>query len=146
MNARTTRVAAGVALVAAPAAAFALALTDAAQARKHRLRVPPTTYHSMSVNETEWAVRPGHNALAAGKVKFHVYNVGMDDHDLTIATEAGAVVARAPLVKALAEGKPGESILTPTLARGRYKLYCSYFADSPDSHEVAGMVAWIRVV
>jgi hypothetical protein len=36
-------------------------------------------------------------------------------------------------------------VYTVRLKPGRYKLYCSLFAGTPDSHEERGMVASVRV-
>ena len=101
---------AGAAFLAAPAAVLPLA----ADARSHRTHQPPPNvklWRSMAVNETEWAVRPGHLNFAAGTVRIHVYNQGMDDHDLTIADAAGHIVAsRGVLAKN--GSKAGEAVFT----------------------------------
>jgi len=134
---------AGAAVLAAPAAVLPLA----AQARSHRTHRPPpnvTLWRSMAVNESEWKLRPGHLNFAAGAIRIHVYNQGMDDHDLTIADRAGRIIdARAVVAKI--GTKSGQSVFTVRLKPGRYKLYCSLFAGTPDSHEERGMVASVRV-
>ena len=134
---------AGAAVLAAPAAVLPLA----AQARSHRTHRPPpnvTLWRSMAVNESEWKLRPGHLNFAAGAIRIHVYNQGMDDHDLTIADRAGRIIdARAVVAKI--GTKSGQAVFTVRLKPGRYKLYCSLFAGTPDSHEERGMVASVRV-
>ena len=134
---------AGAAILAAPAAVLPLA----AQARSHRTHRPPpnvTLWRSMAVNESEWKLRPGHLNFAAGAIRIHVYNQGMDDHDLTIADRAGRIIdARAVVAKI--GTKSGQAVFTVRLKPGRYKLYCSLFAGTPDSHEERGMVASVRV-
>jgi hypothetical protein len=138
-----SRPAGGAAIGGAPAAVLPLT----AQARSHRTHRPPpnvTLWRSMAVNETEWKLRPGHLNFAAGAVRIHVYNQGMDDHDLTIADRSGRIVdARAVVAKV--GSKSGQAVFTVRLRPGRYKLYCSLFAGTPDSHEARGMVASIRV-
>jgi hypothetical protein len=133
---------AGAAFLAAPVAVLPLA----ADARSHRTHQPPPNvklWRSMAINETEWAVRPGHLNFAAGTVRIHVYNQGMDDHDLTIADAAGHIVAsRGVLAKN--GSKAGEAVFAVKLKPGRYRVYCSLFAGTADSHEVLGMKAAIR--
>jgi len=134
---------AGAAVLAAPAAVLPLA----AQARSRRTHRPPpnvTLWRSIAVNESEWKLRPGHLNFAAGAIRIHVYNQGMDDHDLTIADRAGRIIdARAVVAKI--GTKSGQAVFTVRLKPGRYKLYCSLFAGTPDSHEERGMVASVRV-
>ena len=128
--------------MAAPAAV----LPWAADARTHRTHQPPPNvklWRSMAVNETEWAVRPGHLNFAAGTVRIHVYNQGMDDHDLTVADAGGRVIASRGVVAKVGT-RAGETVLTVKLKPGRYRVYCSLFAGTADSHEVLGMRATIR--
>jgi hypothetical protein len=134
---------AGAAILAAPAAVLPLT----ADARSHRTHRPPPNvrlWRSMAVNETEWKLRPGHLNFAAGAIRVHVYNQGMDDHDLTIADRTGRIVDSRGVVAKVGT-KSGEAVFTVRLKPGRYKLYCSLFAGTPDSHEDRGMVAGIRV-
>ncbi len=129
---------AGVALCAAP-----VVLAAPAGARRHRLHRPPPPlrlWSSLGITEIEYGVTPSHLDLAAGSVRILVANRGMDDHDLTIATGAGATVAYA-FVPAAVDGVPGKVTLTPRLAPGRYRLYCSLF-----DHAARGMVAYVDVV
>lgn len=116
-------------------------LAPAADARVHRLhRPPPPLQAATSVDEDEYLVRPSRTRLRSGPVRIGVVNRGMDDHDLAIADASGAVLG----VVALAPGARGT--LTPTLAPGRYKLYCSLFAGTPIAHEALGMFAFLDVV
>jgi plastocyanin len=111
-------------------------------ARHHRLHVPPrptaTLPSSLAVDETEYTLRPSQIVLAAGQVRITVYNRGMDDHDLTVVDASG--VAQQVAVK------PGESgTLVVALEPGSYRLYCSLFAGTPESHEALGMHKTIEV-
>jgi len=139
-------------------AALVLAATTATAAgplRIHRLFLPPpptpapapaptpTTTPvalptSLSVDMKEWAVTPSKRTVAAGAVLLQVYNRGMDDHDLTVIGADGK-----RYVVVLGPGAQGE--LTPTLAPGDYKLYCSLFEGTPSSHEALGMKAVLQV-
>ena len=139
----TTVTVAGAAILAAPAAVLPLT----AEARSHRTHRPPpnvTLWRSMAVNESEWKLRPGQLNFAAGAIRIHVYNQGMDDHDLTIADESGRIVDSRGVIAKIGS-KSGQAVFTVRLKPGRYKLYCSLFANTPDSHEARGMVASIRV-
>ena len=111
--------------------------------RVHRLHVPPPPAsvlpQSIALDEFEWGIRGTHLEIAAGQLRIHVYNRGMDDHDLTMVDGAGALQT----VPLMANG--GQGRLVVNLAPGRYKLYCSLFAGTPDSHEERGMVASVRV-
>ncbi len=132
----------GAAVLAAPTAVLPLA----AEARKHRTHAPPPNvklWRSMAVNETEWAVRPGHLNFRAGSVRIHVYNLGMDDHDLTVADTTGRIIASRGVV-AKSGTKPGEVVFSVHLKPGRYRVYCSLFEGTADSHEAFGMKAMIR--
>jgi hypothetical protein len=147
MSARRLRLCglAGVAIMAAPA--FVSVGDDDADARKRRTVLPPPNvrlWSSMAVNLTEWSVRPGHLHFKAGDVRLHVYNLGMDDHDLTIADASGRIVATRAVV-AKVGSKAGEAVFTAHLPRGRFKLYCSLFAGTADDHEKLGMVSYVRV-
>ena len=81
---------------------------------------------------------PSKRTVAAGTVSIQVYNRGMDDHDLTLVGSDGKTYS-----VALAPGAQGA--LSPTLAPGDYKLFCSLFAGTPASHEALGMVAVLQV-
>jgi len=125
------------------AALLALALVMAATAvsapRLHRTKLPPPLPlpTSLAVDEGEWLVVPSKRVVAAGQVTLRVYNRGMDDHDLAVVDATG-VAQRLYLA-------PGETgTIRATLTPGVWKLYCSLFAGTPDSHEDLGMVALLR--
>lgn len=108
--------------------------------RLHRTTLPPPVAlpRSLAVDESEWLVRPSRALVAAGDVTFRIYNRGMDDHDLSVIDGAGAL-RQVPLAAG------GEATLTVALPPGRYRLYCSLFAGTPESHEALGMVGYIDV-
>jgi plastocyanin len=115
-----------------------LAAAPAAAGRKRTLHLPaPKLARSLTVDESEWALRPSKRLVAAGPVRIRVYNRGEDDHDLAVVDGSG----REQSVY-LAPGTSGT--LQVTLPPGAWKLYCSLFAGSPDSHEALGMAAVIR--
>lgn len=128
-------VAPSVVLAAALAASAALAsiAPAVAPARRHRTVLPPPELaHSLSIDEFEFRLRASKTVVAAGSVRIRGYNRGEDDHNLVVVDRRGRVYH--------AELKPGESaVLTPTLTPGRYKLFCSLQAGTPDSHELLGM-------
>jgi plastocyanin len=124
---------AGVGLASAPLAPVA---------RHHRLHVPPVPAavlpSSLAVDESEYTLRPSQIVLAAGEVEINVYNRGMDDHDLTVVDGNGAT-QQVPV-------KPGESgMLIVALRPGSYRLYCSLFEGTPQSHDALGMHSTIDV-
>jgi plastocyanin len=87
---------------------------------------------SLAVDEDEYTLRPSQIVLAAGQVKITVYNRGMDDHDLTLVDGNGAT-QQLPI-------KPGQSgQLIVALKPGSYRLFCSLFAGTPESHDALGM-------
>jgi hypothetical protein len=120
----------------AAAAAVLLAVlvaVPAAAGRKRTLHRPlPPLARSLAVDESEWALRPSKRVVAAGTVRIRVYNRGEDDHDLVVVDQHGA-----PHVISLKPGTQG--LLTPRLAAGRYRLFCSLQAGTPESHEGRGM-------
>jgi len=119
------------ALAAAPGVA------GSAGERFHRLHVPPPPVvvlpHSLAVDEFEWGMRGTHLEVKAGVVRIHVYNRGMDDHDLTLVDAHGQVHS-VPLVSG------EDAVLEADLAAGPVRLFCSLFAGTPDSHVAKGMV------
>jgi plastocyanin len=131
---RAARLAAVLLLAAAVSAASAVAAP-----RLHRTKLPPAPPlpTSLAVDEGEWQVVPSQKLVAAGTVTLRVYNRGEDDHDLAVVDGSG----REQSVY-LAPGTSGT--LQVTLPPGAWKLYCSLFAGSPDSHEALGMAAVIR--
>ena len=119
------------ALAAAPGVA------GSAGERFHRLHVPPPPVvvlpQSLAVDEFEWGMRGTHLEVKAGLVRIHVYNRGMDDHDLTLVDAHGKVHS-VPLA-------PGaDAVLEADLGAGPVKLFCSLFAGTADSHVDKGMV------
>lgn len=121
----------GVALVAAGSAVAA--------PRIHRTTLPPPVVlpTQLTVDETEWRVRPSKRVVAAGEVRIQAYNRGMDDHDLAIVDAAG--VRR---TVELAPGASGELVVT--LAPGRHRIWCSLFEGTTLSHAELGMATVIE--
>ncbi len=119
------------ALAAAPGVA------GSAGERFHRLHVPPPPVvvlpQSLAVDEFEWGMRGTHLEVKAGVVRIHVYNRGMDDHDLTLIDAHGQVHS-VPLVSG------EDAVLEADLGAGPVRLFCSLFAGTPDSHVAKGMV------
>ncbi|HSS56884.1 MAG TPA: hypothetical protein VLK59_02660 [Solirubrobacteraceae bacterium] len=105
--------------------------------RVHRLHVPPplaqAVPHSIALDEFEWGMRGTHLEVAAGRLQIHVYNRGMDDHDLAVV-DAQGVLHTVPLASG------ADAVLDVNVAAGPVKLFCSLFAGTPDSHEDKGMV------
>jgi hypothetical protein len=105
--------------------------------RVHRLHVPPPPAsvlpQSIALDEFEWGIRGTHLEIAAGQLRIHVYNRGMDDHDLAVV-DAQGVLHTVPLASG------ADAVLDVDVAAGPVKLYCSLFAGTPDSHEDKGMV------
>ena len=120
-------------------AAAACAVPAASADRERRLHRPtPPLARALTVDELEWALRPSKRVVAAGVVRIRVYNRGEDDHDLVLVDHDGR-----PHVVSL---KPGATdTLAPRLARGRYKLFCSLQAGTPESHEERGMQITLEV-
>ena len=119
------------ALAAAPGVA------GSAGERLHRLHVPPPPARvlpqSIALDEFEWGIRGTHLEIAAGQLRIHVYNRGMDDHDLAVVDSQG-VLHTVPLASG------ADAVLDVDVAAGPVKLFCSLFAGTPDSHEAKGMV------
>jgi hypothetical protein len=119
------------ALAVAPGAA------GSAGQRLHRLHVPPPLApvlpQSIALDEFEWGIRGTHLEIAAGQLRIHVYNRGMDDHDLAVV-DARGVLHTVPLASG------ADAVLDVDVAAGPVKLFCSLFAGTPDSHEAKGMV------
>jgi hypothetical protein len=119
------------ALAAAPGVA------GSAGERLHRLHIPPPPARvlpqSIALDEFEWGIRGTHLEIAAGQLRIHVYNRGMDDHDLAVV-DASGVLHTVPLASG------ADAVLDVDVAAGPVKLFCSLFAGTPDSHEAKGMV------
>lgn len=120
-------------------AALVLAASAAAAPRLHRTKLPPAPPlpTSLAVDEGEWQVVPSQRVVAAGAVTLRVYNRGEDDHDLTLVDASGQK-------QSILLGPSASGTLRVTLTPGAWKLYCSLFAGTPDSHEDQGMAAVIR--
>jgi hypothetical protein len=118
--------------VVALSVAAAVAAPFVQGAPPHRLhRPPPVLPTSLTVDEQEWSIIPSHR-VAAGEVKFEVYNRGMDEHNLTIKGPGG--------IRGAVWIQSGQSsTLVANLRPGKYLLYCSMFAGTPQSHEMLGM-------
>jgi hypothetical protein len=106
--------------------------------RHHRLHVPPPPAvpalpQSIAVDEFEWGMRGTHLQVATGRLQIHVYNRGMDDHDLAVV-DASGVLHTVPLASG------ADAVLDIDVAAGPVKLFCSLFAGTPDSHEAKGML------
>ncbi|HEY1480131.1 MAG TPA: cupredoxin domain-containing protein [Gaiellales bacterium] len=125
---------AGVALAAAPALPYV--------PRHQRLHVPPPPTpalpSSLAVDEAEYTLRPSQIVLAAGNVKINVYNRGMDDHDLTLVDGNG-------VTQQVAVHPGASATLMVPLKPGTYRLYCSLFEGTPESHDALGMHATVTV-
>ena len=117
------------------------AASTLAAARVHRVRVPPPPPlpTATAVDETEWGIRASRRVLAAGDVRLRVYNRGEDDHDLVLVDGDGV-----PHKLDLAPGESGT--IRARLRPGRYRILCSLFAGTPESHEDKGMWTVIRAV
>jgi hypothetical protein len=128
-----------VAITALAALAAGSLAPGAGAERHHRLRVPPPELaRALTVDESEWALRPSKTLVAAGPVRLRVYNRGQDDHNLVITDRDG--VPQTVLLK------PGESgTIVAQLRPGTYALVCSLFAGTPESHEALGMRTVLRV-
>ena len=127
--------------LAAASSGFAATPLEAV-ARHHRLHLPPAPVavlpSSLAVDEDEYTLRPSQIVLAAGDVKITAYNRGMDDHDLTVVDGNGATQQ-----VALKAGESGTLIVS--LKPGSYRLFCSLFAGTPQSHDALGMHNTIEV-
>ena len=115
------------------------AATAVAAPRVHRLTLPPPPPlpTSLAVDEDEWTVIPSKRVVAAGPVTLRVYNRGMDDHDLSLVDATGTLHRIY-----LAPGTSSE--IQATLTPGTWKIWCSLFAGTPESHELFGMVSTIE--
>jgi len=113
--------------------------------RRHRLILPtPPLPHSLTVDESEWVIVPSQRVIAAGSDTFQVYDRGQDEHNLTIQgpitrTSTGRMRAQVWMQSG------GSATIVANLPAGTYKLYCSMFAGTPQSHEKLGMHALITV-
>ena len=70
--------------------AWALGGSTAGAERRHRVRLPePQLPSGLTVDESEWALRPSKTVVAAGTVRLRVYNRGEDDHNLVVHEKNG---------------------------------------------------------
>ncbi len=132
----------GVSVLAVTAVAGA---SGAGGLRRHRLIMPtPPLPHSLSVDEREWAITPSESVVAAGVVTLQVYDRGEDAHNLTIQ---GPVTSRGDgRIHGQVWLKSGATAtIVARLRPGTYKLYCSMFMGTPQSHEMLGMLSKITV-
>jgi hypothetical protein len=113
--------------------------------RQHRLNMPTLPLpRSLTVDESEWRIIPSERVVAAGTITMQVYDRGQDAHNLTVQgpiTSSGEGKIRGQVW--LQSG--GATTLVSKLGPGRYKLYCSMFAGTPQSHEMLGMLSEITV-
>jgi uncharacterized cupredoxin-like copper-binding protein len=136
---------AGVVVVAAIAAIAAASSAGGSGLRKHRLIMPtPPLPQSLTVDESEYQIVPSERVVAAGTVTMQVYDRGQDAHNLSVegpitASSAGRLIGQVWLKSG------GATTLVLRLVPGRYKLYCSMFAGTPQSHEALGMHALLTV-
>ena len=130
----------GLAPLALAVAAAASVLPAQAVARRHRLHLPPVDLpHALTVDEKEWAVQPSKTLVGAGTVTINAYNRGQDNHNFVIADAAGTVAGKVTLI-------PGATAtVTANLRPGTYRLFCSLYAGTPESHYVRGMHTTITV-
>jgi hypothetical protein len=127
-----------VALAGVAATAIAAPLVHGA-APPHRLHLPPPPLaHSLTVDEQEWSIIPSQRVVAAGTVRFEVYDRGQDAHDLVIQGPGG--------IRGTTHVMPGQSAtIVARLYRGTYVLYCSLFMGTPMSHYARGMHTLLKV-
>jgi hypothetical protein len=89
----------------------------------------------LGVRADEFSFVLSRQSLKAGAAILQLENDGEDAHDLRLRREGGVRVLRVPSVK-----PGGVAELETTLARGRYRLWCS-IAD----HRARGMSAELVV-
>ena len=107
--------------------------------RRHRIRLPqPQLPSGLTVDESEWALRPSKTIVAAGTVRLRVYNRGEDDHNLVVHEKNGT-----PHIVSLRPAEAGT--INVRLAPGTYSLVCNLFEGTPDSHEAKGMKTTLTV-
>jgi uncharacterized cupredoxin-like copper-binding protein len=77
--------------------------------------------------------------VGAGTVRFEAHNRGMDDHNFVIVDASWNVYASVSL-------SPGSGAdVVAKLHPGTYRLFCSLFAGTPESHDARGMHAFVTV-
>ncbi len=132
------------ALIAGPAnAADATATHRAPAHRLHRAGPPLPT--SLTVDEQEYSIILSEAVVAAGNVRFTIYNRGQDEHNLVIQSP-DRLAARSDFVRGPLYVTPGQSATeTLHLTRGTYLVYCSMFMGTPQSHYAMGMHTLLTV-
>jgi hypothetical protein len=106
--------------------------------RRPKLPPPPPLPRALAVDEFEFFLKASRTRVGAGVVTIRVYNRGEDDHNIVLVDKQGLVHH--------ADLKPGaKAVLTPTLSRGTYVLYCDLFAGTKDSHYDLGMRVTLEV-
>jgi uncharacterized cupredoxin-like copper-binding protein len=126
-------------MVLAVAVAFAV-FPAGASSRRHRLHLPPVQLpRSLTVDEKEWAMQPSKTMVGAGTVRFQAHNRGQDDHNFVIIDGAGNAFGSVSLIPG------GSAEVVAKLHPGTYRLFCSLFADTPESHDARGMHALLTV-
>ena len=125
-------------LLAALLAAGTVANADTSP-RRHRLHLPVGPLgRTLTVDEFEFTLRPSKTAVAAGRVSVRVYNRGEDEHNLVLVDHVGT--------KHVIDLEPNAfGVVKAKLARGRYKLFCSLYEGTPQSHEAKGMRFFLTV-
>ena len=113
--------------------------SSAGAERRHRIRLPePQLPSGLTVDETEFTLRPSKTVVAAGTVRLRVYNRGEDDHNLVVHERDGT-----PHVVSLRPAEAGT--ISVRLEPGTYTLVCNLFEGTPDSHEAKGMKTTLTV-
>ena len=129
----------GAAILLLAALVPALGGSPAGAERRHRLRLPePQLPTGLTVDESEWALRPSKTVVAAGTVRLRVYNRGEDDHNLVVHERDGT-----PHIVSLRPSEAGT--ISVRLTPGTYTLVCNLFAGTADSHEEHGMKTTLTV-
>ena len=82
---------------------------------------------------------PSQTVVAAGSVKFEVYDRGEDAHNLVVQDAAGVVEGKASLLPG------GSARVVANLEPCTYLLYSSMFYGTPQSHYARGMHTLLTV-
>ena len=132
------------AAIAGPAsAADAIAPHRAPSHRLHRAGPPLPT--SLTVDEQEYSIILSEAVVAAGNVRFTIYNRGQDEHNLVIQ-RPDRLAAHPDFVRGPLYVTPGQSATeTLHLTKGTYLVYCSMFMGTPQSHYAMGMHTLLTV-
>jgi hypothetical protein len=147
---------AAIAAVVIPVASFAAALiagpanaANVIAARRppsHRLhRAGPPLPTSLTVDEQEYSIILSEAVVAAGNVRFTIYNRGQDEHNLVIQ-RPDLLTHHPDFLRGPVYLTPGDSATkTVRLTKGTYLLYCSMFMGTPQSHYAMGMHTLLTV-